>query len=373
MRRLILIVLALSVTAASAAVAGSYEEGLSALDRQDYAAARTLLRDAADHGDAAAQYNLGLVLSRGQGAAPDVHGALAWFRKAAAGGHPGAQYALGLLYQIGQGVKRDLAAAAGWYLKAANQGYAGAQSRLAAMLANGDGVPRDDASAAKWFRAAAKAGDPDAAFNLGLIYVAAARGARQTTPRLTLKDTMDAVFGKGAWRETSGFRTVAQENALRADGAGTVPAGVLSRHSVGTPDAPGAYDVVVTSLSPELAAIKLRHAGLPYRLALPEDSQGGQGAHLHLELSPADPPPPFWRPTAAAFGPGLDAAVPSKIPGVGGAAAATLSARYDDEARMWFRRAAAQGQSCAKSALEGAGAPAKAGPRKDCAAILARG
>ena len=366
MRRILVFVLAASL-AASAAAAGTYDEGLRALDRKDYAAARTLLRDAAVRGDPAAQYNLGLMLSRGQGAAPDFAGASAWFRKAAAQGHPGGQFNLGLLYQTGQGVKRDLAAAAGWYLKAANQGYVGAQSRLGAMLAAGEGGPRDDAQAAKWFREAARQGDPDAAFAVGLIYAAAARGPRLTAPRLTLQETMDAVFGKGAWRETSGFRTVAQENALRADGAGTVPAGVLSRHSVGTPDAPGAYDVVVTALAPEAAAAKLRRSGLPYRLALPEDSQGGQGAHLHLELYPADPRPLLWHPSAAAFGP--DVTIAPKFPG---GATGRIWARYDDEARMWLRRAATHGQTCAQWALDGPATGAHAPLQKECAAVLAK-
>ena len=371
MRRFSLLVLALSVSAFGAAAAGSYDDGLRALERKDYAAARTLLRDAAEHGDGAAQYNLGLLLSRGQGAPPDVPAALAWFREAAAQGHPGAEYNLALLYQTGIGAKRDPAAATDWYMKAANQGHTGAQARLAGMLANGEGRPRDDARAAKWFREAARQGDPDAAFNLGLIYAAAARGQRQTLPRLDLQGTMDAVFGKGAWRETSGYRTVAQEDALRAAGAGTVPAGVLSRHSVGTPDRPGAYDVVVTGLAPEQAASKFRRSGLPFLRMLAEDDQGGQGAHLHLELYPADPRSSLWRPTAAAFGPGLDVAVTPKSPGVGSAASAALSARYVDEARMWFRRAATQGQACAKLALQGAAAHGPPGPTKECAAILA--
>ena len=45
--------------------------------------------------------------------------------------------------------------------------------------------------------------------------------------------TMDQVFGPGRWRKTSGYRTPAQENALRRQGAGTVAQGRLSRHSLG--------------------------------------------------------------------------------------------------------------------------------------------
>ncbi|THD57952.1 MAG: hypothetical protein E8A12_13015 [Phenylobacterium sp.] len=98
---------------------------------------------------------------------------------------------------------------------------------------------------------------------------------------------MDQVFGEGRWRQTSGFRTVAQENALRRAGAGTVPAGRLSRHSLGDLEAPGAYDAVVPGLSPASAAARLKRAGAPFKVAA-EGPHGHQGPHLHIELvSPA--------------------------------------------------------------------------------------
>jgi hypothetical protein len=96
--------------------------------------------------------------------------------------------------------------------------------------------------------------------------------------------TMDRVFGAGRWRQTSGYRTQAQENALRRQGAGTVAPGHTSRHSVGDPDAPGAYDAVVDRLSTAQAAAKLKqNAGGAFRV-LAERAHGPQGAHLHVEL-----------------------------------------------------------------------------------------
>jgi len=94
---------------------------------------------------------------------------------------------------------------------------------------------------------------------------------------------MDSVFGAGQWRMTGGYRTQARENELRAQGALTVPAGVLSRHSMGRPGAPGAYDLVVNGLSPAAAAARLRQANAPFRKYFPEGAHGTQGAHLHLE------------------------------------------------------------------------------------------
>ncbi len=97
--------------------------------------------------------------------------------------------------------------------------------------------------------------------------------------------TMDRVFGAGRWRQTSGFRTQAQENALRRQGAGTVAPGRISRHSVGGPEAPGAYDAVVPQLSTAQAAAKLKqNAGAGFRVVA-ERAHGPQGAHLHVELT----------------------------------------------------------------------------------------
>ncbi|HEX3367876.1 MAG TPA: hypothetical protein VHS75_22755 [Phenylobacterium sp.] len=109
-------------------------------------------------------------------------------------------------------------------------------------------------------------------------------------PSDDFKTMMDQVFGAGRWRQTSGYRTVAQENALRRAGAGTVPAGRISRHSVGDPDAPGAYDAVVAKLSPAAAAAKLKRAGAPFAKVAAEGAHGRQGPHLHIELASTQTP-----------------------------------------------------------------------------------
>jgi hypothetical protein len=97
--------------------------------------------------------------------------------------------------------------------------------------------------------------------------------------------TMDQVFGPGRWRKTSGYRTQAQENALRRQGAGTVAPGRISYHSIGAPDAPSAYDAVVAGMTPASAAVKLKRVGGPFTRVLAERAHGSQGAHLHLELA----------------------------------------------------------------------------------------
>ncbi|MFC3069014.1 hypothetical protein [Phenylobacterium soli] len=99
------------------------------------------------------------------------------------------------------------------------------------------------------------------------------------------RNTMDEVFGPGAWRQTSGYRTPAQEDALRRQGAGTVPAGRRSAHSAGDRRRPGAYDAVVPGMSQREAAARLRRAGKPFPRVLAEGAHGAQGAHLHIELA----------------------------------------------------------------------------------------
>jgi hypothetical protein len=98
------------------------------------------------------------------------------------------------------------------------------------------------------------------------------------------RSTMDQLFGSGRWRETSGYRSPAQENRLRAEGAGTVPAGRLSAHSLGTPDAPGAYDAVVYGMSQARAANVLRASGTEFADAFSEGARGPEGGHLHINV-----------------------------------------------------------------------------------------
>ena len=94
---------------------------------------------------------------------------------------------------------------------------------------------------------------------------------------------MNTVFGQGAWRMTGGYRTPAREDELRAQGAMTVRPGGLSRHSLGRPGAPGAFDLVVDGMSPAAAAERLRGAGAPFARYQPKGAHGTQGPHLHLE------------------------------------------------------------------------------------------
>lgn len=81
--------------------------------------------------------------------------ALRLFQKAAEQGHASAQFNLGVMYSKGQGVVRDAKQAAQWYQKAAEQGLVFAQYNLAAMYGEGKGITRDAKKAEYWYKKAA--------------------------------------------------------------------------------------------------------------------------------------------------------------------------------------------------------------------------
>ena len=58
-----------------------------------------------------------------------------------------------------------------------------------------------------------------------------------------------------------------------------------SRHSIGGPETPGAYDVVVPGMSQAQAAAKLKAADQGWGKVAAEAAHGREGAHLHLELA----------------------------------------------------------------------------------------
>ena len=89
-------------------VGGLAVMGLSAQDNLD------AVRQAAEQGDAAAQYNLGLMYANGEGVPKDDAEAVKWYRLAAEQGDANAQYGLGFMYATGRGVLKDSVLAHMW-------------------------------------------------------------------------------------------------------------------------------------------------------------------------------------------------------------------------------------------------------------------
>jgi len=148
------------------------------------------LTEWAEQGDAQSQFELGEMYYYGDGVAKDFEEAFKWYRKAAEQGNRAAkkalsdaadqgqaqaQYNLGLVYASGHGVSKDLEQAVKWYRKAADQGDAKAQSLLVEIdsgytdddlfglaYAGGDGGTKDKAERVKWLRKAADQGNAHA-------------------------------------------------------------------------------------------------------------------------------------------------------------------------------------------------------------------
>ena len=102
----------------------------------------TLLRQAAEQGDAKAQNNLGVKYDLGEGVAEDDAEAFKWYRKAAEQGHAKAQSNLGLMYDNGDGVQQDYVYAHMWFnIAAANGNTKAAKNRdIAAGELSSSGV-----------------------------------------------------------------------------------------------------------------------------------------------------------------------------------------------------------------------------------------
>jgi tetratricopeptide (TPR) repeat protein len=180
---------------------------------------------AAQNGDAQAQFNLGYSYDTGQGVEKDEVEAVKWYREAADQNYVDAQCNLGSHYYSGIGVAKDYAEAAKWFRKAADQNNAIAQYNLGLCYSNGHGVAEDWVEAAKWFQLAADNGNSKAAEALkALNNVSAAYlnlptssqsqpilpvpSAPPETPRVTIFNVsakvIDAnkVYWKWAWKFT---------------------------------------------------------------------------------------------------------------------------------------------------------------------------
>lgn len=135
----------------------------------EVAPAQVTLMDAANGGDAAAQYEVGDRFATGEGVKQDMAEAAKWFERAANQGLAAAQYRLATQYEKGRGVKQDDRLAREWYEKAAQGGNVKAMHNLAVIHAEGRGTAQDFKTAAGWFTQAADYGLGDSQYNLAIL------------------------------------------------------------------------------------------------------------------------------------------------------------------------------------------------------------
>ena len=128
------------------------------------------IKQAAQKGNAEAQYQLALFYEKGDGVTIDRTEAVKWFRKAAEQGFAKAQFSLGNCYVFGDGVAENAIEAVKWFRKAAEQGFAKAQFSLGNCYVFGDGVAENAIEAVKWYRKAAEQGNCEGQYALALCY-----------------------------------------------------------------------------------------------------------------------------------------------------------------------------------------------------------
>lgn len=110
-------------------------------------------------GDAAAQYNLGVMYLEGQGVEQDVVKAVEWYEKAVAQGLAEAQYNLGWMYATGKGVSQNYAKAIDLFEMAAAQGDAESQYNLGVILYIDKGNYQNKSISKKWFKKSCDGGN----------------------------------------------------------------------------------------------------------------------------------------------------------------------------------------------------------------------
>ena len=97
-------------------------------------------REAAEKGEALAQYALGIIYCKGQGVPQNFAEAGRCFKLAAAQGNLDAQIDLAGMYEQAQGVAKDAAEAVRLYQLAVAQGSAVAHGRLGRLFESGQGA-----------------------------------------------------------------------------------------------------------------------------------------------------------------------------------------------------------------------------------------
>jgi localization factor PodJL len=127
------------------------------------------LSEAAEKGQAVAQYRLGTLYERGQGVTADPVKAAHWYEMAANQGNRKAMHNLAVSYASGAAGKKNMAEAARWFAKAAALGLSDSQFNLAVLYERGDGVPQSLLDAFKWYSIAANAGDSESKQRISML------------------------------------------------------------------------------------------------------------------------------------------------------------------------------------------------------------
>ena len=138
----------------------------------DYAKALELYRQAAERGDAEAQFIVGGMFYLGKGTDPDKKNGFKWLLSAAEQGKVSSESLaiIGGMFLRGTNVPQNYLEAKKWLTVAAEQSNLAAQNDLAYLFYNGLGGERDYKKALELYVKAAMQGDIMAQANIGLMY-----------------------------------------------------------------------------------------------------------------------------------------------------------------------------------------------------------
>ena len=117
-----------------------------------------ILEKAASKDNAIALFNLGVYMSTSDSKEEQMKGVQS-LKKSASLGYDRAQYNMGLILEKGELLPKDLKEAAKYYEQASLKGNSKAQCNFAAMLAAGEGVEKDEERAMELFKQAADKGN----------------------------------------------------------------------------------------------------------------------------------------------------------------------------------------------------------------------
>ena len=118
----------------AAPAAATFESGLQAFQKGDYATALKDWEVLAARSHARSQYQLGVMYNEGHGVPKDPDKAISWWTKAAQLGYVEAQHIVAHSYLYGsRGFKQDDGRAFRWFEKAAKQGFSKSQYTLGKM------------------------------------------------------------------------------------------------------------------------------------------------------------------------------------------------------------------------------------------------
>lgn len=151
------LVLAVAMTPACADTAEDHAKAIGMWEIGNVVDAMTQLTAIAEKGYAPSQVWLANIMDQAQ----QDEDAVKWFQKAADQGDPAGEYGLGLMYGKGEGVKQDNAKALDYVTRAAEKNYSDAVFALAAVYTQGGFGLQPDAEKGALWTARAKALAPE--------------------------------------------------------------------------------------------------------------------------------------------------------------------------------------------------------------------